>query len=121
MSRTWLIVVLFVVSWPISGAIDALLGATEELFPPTYLPHMLTISILSFAWCRVDVEANAFAMPRGSRILCAIAPPLGVPIHLYRTRPARRATLATLKGAGIFALAFFSYDAAVYAVQALVA
>ena len=109
MSKRWIYVVGFVASFLVSGIIDGLMGTLNDPFPPTYFPQGILVMFLTFAWCKADVEENSFRMPIGSRLLCALLPPIGVPLHLYRTRPFGRATIALLKGIAVFAAALISY------------
>ena len=93
MSRSRSIVILLIASFVAAGLLDSILGSVDEIYSPVFLPHALTISILCFAWCKADAEGKGVAVPRGSPILCALIPMIGIPLHLYRTRPVRGATL----------------------------
>ena len=121
MRTSRIIVAIFVVSFAIAGTIDALLGAADEFLSPTYGLHTLLIAILGFAWCKADVKENRLEMPRGSPILCALILPIGVPIHLFRTRPVRRASIGVLKGVGFFFVAIISYELAATVVETVAA
>jgi hypothetical protein len=73
----------------------------------------LLLMILSFAWCKADVEAHGFVMPVGSSILCGLIPPVGVVSHLYRTRSSVDATLALLRVIGVLILGVLAFVLAV--------
>ena len=115
MRKTRLIILLFLATFLVVGFVEAILGYADDIDSPAVIPQTLAIAVLCFAWCKADVTENGLRMPTGSRILCALIPPIGVPLHLFRTRPFRQANWATLKALGIFVASIAIYAAALVA------
>ncbi|MNR60295.1 hypothetical protein D3C85_1817440 [compost metagenome] len=61
---------------------------------------MFLISALCYTWCRADGLVRGVPAPGRSALLAGIFPLLGIPVYFFRTRPWRRALLATLGAVG---------------------
>src|SRR5687767_8274750 len=95
----WILVLTFAVS----GFLDAVLGTPSDPLGPTYIPHVLVVGVLCFSWCKVHARESGIPSPSGSALLCGLLPPVGVPLYLLRSqgwrRGWRRAVKALLVGA----------------------
>ena len=110
MRPTRLLAILFVLSFLATGAIDAMLGHADAIQTPTLLPHAFFIAFLSFAWSRYDARERNLEPPAYTALFCGLAPILGVPYHLFRTRPPRHASVSVAKGIGLLIAALLAYE-----------
>lgn len=115
MPRSTVLVILFVASHFIVGIVDAVLGWSDEFSSPTFMLHGLLIAVICFTWCKADVEERQVRMPTGSSILCGVLPLIGIPLHFYRTRTAKQASLAVLKSIGVLIIAMLGYELSIRA------
>ncbi|MDZ4359743.1 MAG: rard protein [Variovorax sp.] len=84
-------------------------GVADALVPPLRgkdytafdVVHVFLISALCYTWCRADGLVRGVLAPGRSALLAGVFPLLGIPVYFFRTRPWRRALLATL-GAAVF-------------------
>jgi hypothetical protein len=61
---------------------------------------------LIYTWCKAEVLERGALLPSYSALYAALFPPVGLPVHFYRTRnPPRRVFVAMLKALGFFILA----------------
>jgi hypothetical protein len=70
--------------------------------PLNDLAFVLTCAtaLMLFAWCKADAKHREALLPRGSSLLVALCPPVGVPVYYFRTRPWRQALGDTAKAVG---------------------
>ena len=66
--------------------------------------HTFFIGAMCYAWCRAEGVARGVPPPGRSALFAGIFPLLGIPVYFFRSRPWRRALVATLKAAGFMAL-----------------
>lgn len=88
------------------GASFVVSGVLEALAPQRHLRaiafvHGVIIGVLCYLWCKADAAAQGRVPPGRSAIVAGVFPLAGIPLYLFRTRPARRAAIATLKAVGL--------------------
>ncbi|MNP99524.1 hypothetical protein D3C85_121570 [compost metagenome] len=102
MNRPRWILLALALSFLVVGIADAFLPPLRgKDYTALDVAHVFLISALCYTWCRADGLARGVPAPGRSALLAGIFPLLGIPVYLFRTRPWRRALLATL-GAAAF-------------------
>ncbi len=112
MQRSDKILVLFVSSFVLAGAVEVHTLLPGQLSNEVSVVHIFVIAVLCFAWCKANVTERSIKEPPGSALLLAIFPPLGLPMYMYRSRNLKDATIGVLKGFGLFIVAATGYAAA---------
>lgn len=87
-------------------------GVADAFVPPVRgkeysvldVAHAFLISALCYTWCRAEGLARGVIPPGRSALLAGVFPMLGIPVYFFRTRPWRRALLATLGAVGFLAM-----------------
>jgi len=80
MKKTKKILLLLFFTFLISFLLEFLLPAWSVAFASI---HSILIAILCYEWCRNHAEENAIEPWAGSKILCALLPPVGIPYYLF--------------------------------------
>ena len=102
------LVLLFIASFAISGMVEGYFGLHGE--SAVAFTHVLAIAVICFAWCRADIAERDIAAPTGSAIFCAVLPPLGVPVHFFRTRRVGPALVATAIAFAVMLASVLAYS-----------
>ena len=113
MSRSKLLIIVFISSFAVSGVIESFVGM--EAANSVGMIHVFVIAVICFAWCKADVEERNIPAPTGSAILCGVLPVVGVPAHFFRTRKFRSALVATVKAIAVFVVSILVYALTLYA------
>lgn len=106
MTRSRLVLVLILVSFFVSEALDSYFYATEGQSDVTAFVHLLLLSGLLFTWCKLDMRERSIREPTGSALLVALIAVIGVPLYFFRTRTRKEAWKSILASLG-FVLAVF--------------
>ena len=118
MRRTRILVLMYAIAWAVAATVDLFFGSVSSSHISSYFIYVGVMPLICFAWCKEDIKENQLDAPGYHAFVCALFPPLGVPFHLMRTRPRRRALIAVAKGVGVVALSLFIYIM-VYVVDAI--
>ncbi|PLC04140.1 rard protein [Variovorax sp. RO1] len=101
MNRPRWILLALALSFLVVGVADAFVPPLRSKDYTAFdVVHVFLISALCYMWCRADGLARGVPAPGRSALLAGVFPVLGIPVYLFRTRPWRRALLATLGAAG---------------------
>jgi len=103
----WIVVLTFVVS----GSLDAVFWTPEDPLGPTYIPHAIVVGALCFFWCKTHAREAGTELPSGSALLSGLLPPIGVPLYLLRSQGWKRGWLRATKALLVGALALILYEA----------
>ena len=95
-------------TFAISGIVEGYFGWAAE--GALAFTHAVVIAVICFAWCKADVSERGIAAPVGSALLCGVLPPLGVPVHFFRTRRIGAALLATAKAIAVLMVSILVYS-----------
>lgn len=102
MNRPRWILLALALSFLVVGVADAFVPPLRSKDYTAFdVVHVFLISALCYMWCRADGLVRGVPAPGRSALLAGVFPVLGIPVYLFRTRPWRRALLATL-GAAAF-------------------
>ncbi|MEL6449409.1 MAG: hypothetical protein AAFQ62_15855 [Pseudomonadota bacterium] len=96
----------------ISFAVFGFLEAAVD--PDLVIIHMILLAILGFGWCKEDVRSRLIVEPPGSALLVAAIAVLGVPLYLFRSRPAKKAWVGLFKCVGFLLACSGAYAAAYF-------
>ena len=113
MRTSHVLVLIFIASFGISGIIEGYFGWEGE--STLALTHALVIAVISFAWCKADSSELDISPPAGSAIFCGVLPPIGVPVHLFRTRRLGVALLGTAIAIAVLVISVVAYSLMLYA------
>jgi hypothetical protein len=85
-------------------------GVLEDLLPAHVLAnavlHGVVIAVICYMWCRADALTRGTVPPYGIPIIAGVLPFIGIPVYLFKTRPARAAWIGIAKAIGlVFGLA----------------
>jgi hypothetical protein len=86
-------------SFVVSGVLEAF--APQQHLRAIALVHGVIIGVLCYLWCKADAAAQGRVPPGRSALVAGVFPLVGIPVYLFRTRPARRAAVTTLKAVGL--------------------
>ncbi len=92
-----------------AGIIEGYLPNSGSGLGPLYLPHTVLIAVLTFAWCKSHARENNVVSPGSYPVLCAIFPPLGVPVYFFKFFGFRNGGTKVLKSFGFFIIVGASY------------
>ena len=106
------LVLFFVVTFAISGFIEGYFYSLDE--GAAAFTHALVIAVICFAWCKAESKERNVPPPMGSPILCGLLPAIGIPVHLFRTRPFVDAAVATGKAVVVLVAAIAVFGVALY-------
>ncbi|MEL6951010.1 MAG: hypothetical protein AAGM16_12950 [Pseudomonadota bacterium] len=98
----------------------AVFGFLETAVDPDLaIIHIILLAMLGFGWCKEDVRARQIVEPTGSALLVAAIAVLGVPLYLFRSRPAKEAWVGLLKCVGFLLLCTAAYVAASFIAESM--
>ena len=100
------LLMLFAVSFFVSGAFDGYFPQFENV---NALMHGLFICFMLFALCTEHINKHEVSPPKGSKILCALIPPIGVPYYSWKSFGFKIGTVKVL-----YSIIFFAFSMVVY-------
>ncbi len=96
------LLVWLALSFLLTGIIEGYLPDNGNDLGPLYFPHTILIGILTFAWAKNHATENDVISPGRYPILCALFPPLGVPIYFFKFFGFLGGGMKILKSLGFF-------------------
>ena len=109
LARDDLLVLAFIATWPIAGFLEPFAPSYGEPVTEVWLPHVVIVGVLLFAWCKAHAAARGQTPPVYAPALAGLAWPIGVPLYLFRSLPWRSALLAFGKAILVFLVSALLY------------
>jgi hypothetical protein len=103
---------IFVVTFAVSGLLDALYWTPNDPVGPTFIPHAFVIGAMCLLWCKGHAREAGIRLPSGSALICGLLPPIGIPLYLVRSMGWRRGGLSSAKALLTGVLAYGLYEVA---------
>lgn len=110
LARDDFFVLAFIATWQIAGFLEPFAPSYGQPITEVWLPHVIALGVLLFAWCKAHASARGQAPPTYAAALAGLAWPVGVPLYFFRALPWRSALLSSGK-----AILVFLFSALLYA------
>lgn len=121
MKKSRIVLAVIALTYFVGGLAEQFVPNAGQPFNEASVVLNVLEAVLGFAWCKLHASERGIEAPTGSALFVGIFSPLGVPLYFFRSMPARKAAMSTLKAVAflVFVLMLFTVGAAVSSANAV--